>query len=62
MKKVIAKKDFVLNNNKYIVGDEIEILDIKKIAKLNEMGYIEPLSYRDLVLIDREIKKEKEKL
>lgn len=62
MKKVIAKKDFVLNNNKYIVGDEIEILDIEKIAKLNEMGYIEPLSYRDLVLIDREIKKEKEKL
>lgn len=58
MKKVIAKKDFVLNGNNYIVGDEINIKDMEVITKLNEKGFIEPLSYKDLVLLEREIKKE----
>ena len=58
MKKVIAKKDFILNGNNYIVGDEINIKDMEVITKLNEKGFIEPLSYKDLVLLEREIKKE----
>lgn len=62
MTKLIAKKDFILNNIKYITGDEIEIKDINKIIKLNELGFIEPLSYKDLVIIERKIKEEKEKL
>lgn len=62
MKKVIAKKDFILNSKKYIVGDEIEIKDIEAITKLNEKGFIEPLSYKDLVILEREIKEEKSKL
>lgn len=60
MKKVIAKKDFILNGNNYIVGDEVKIDNIEAITKLNEKGFIEPLSYKDLVILEREIKKENE--
>lgn len=62
MIKIIAKKDFTLNSKKYIVGDEIEIKDIEAITKLNEKGFIEPLSYKDLVILEREINKEKTEL
>lgn len=61
MKKIIAKIDFILNGVSYIKGDEIEIKDINIIKKINEKGYIEPLDYRDLVLIERELSKEKNK-
>ena len=60
MKKVIAKIDFTANGDNYIKGDEIVGLDIKQIAKLNEKGFIEPLDYKDLVLIERELKKKEE--
>ena len=56
MKKVIAKKDFTANGIEYIVGDEIKLDNINAIRKLNEQGFIEPLEYRDLVLIERELK------
>lgn len=62
MKKVIAKTDFAIGNNKYIKGDEINGLNFKQIVKLNEKGFIEPLYYKDLVLIERELKKKKEEL
>lgn len=62
MKEIIAKKDFVLNGKKYIAGDKIETKDIKEISLLNEKGFIEPLSYKDLVIIEREIQKEKDEL
>ena len=60
MKTIKAKKDFSLNGKFYIMGDEIKDLDIKNIAKLNEKGFIEPLSYRDLVLLERDNKPKKE--
>ena len=66
MKKVIAKKDFTTNIGNYIAGDEITGLTYEQIVKLNEKGFIEPLTYKDLVLIKREldnskkIKKEEE--
>ncbi len=56
--KIIAKHDFVANNERYIKGDEITNLTYRQIVKLNELGYIEPLTYKDLVLIERELKKE----
>lgn len=55
MDKIIAKVDFILNDKKYIAGDELDIKDIKIIRKLNEEGFIEPLSYRELVLIERKL-------
>ena len=60
MKKVIAKKDFTANGKVYIIGDEIKDLTIQQIKKLNEQGFIEPLEYRDLVLIKRELENKKE--
>ena len=62
MKKVIAKVDFSANGICYIAGDEITGITYEQICKLNEQGFIEPLSYKDLVLIKRELNKREEKL
>ena len=58
MKKLIAIKDFVADGENYIVGDEIKTNNYEAIVKLNEKGFIEPLTYKDLVLIKRELSKE----
>ncbi|MBR2245674.1 MAG: hypothetical protein IKN65_00820 [Clostridia bacterium] len=62
MKKVIAKINFTANGKGYIAGDEINDLTYEQIVKLNEKGFIEPLDFKDLVLIERELNKKKEKL
>lgn len=62
MKKVIAKIDFSANGKYYIKGDELNNLTYEQIVKLNEKGFIEPLEYKDLVLIKRELEKKKEEL
>lgn len=59
MKKIIARIDFIANNEFYIKGDEINNLTYEQIVRLNEKGFIEPLEYRDLVLIKRELEKPK---
>lgn len=59
MKKIIAKKDFIANGIEYIKGDEIKNVNYIQIVKLNEKGLIEPLEYKDLVLIKRELKENK---
>lgn len=59
MKKVIARIDFTANGKYYIKGDELNKLTYEQIVKLNEQGFIEPLEYRDLVLIKRELEKPK---
>lgn len=59
MKKVIAKINFTANGIGYIAGDEITGLTYRQIAKLNELGFIEPLEYKDLVLIQRELENKK---
>jgi hypothetical protein len=61
MKKIIAKKDFSSSIGNYVAGDEINTKDINVIKKLNEQGFIEPLEYKDLVLIERKLKEEEEK-
>jgi len=61
MKKIIAKIDFIANNKGYIKGDEITGLNYNQIVKLNEKGFIEPLEFKDLVLIKRELDNKKNK-
>ena len=56
--KIIAKKDFSTNIGDYVKGDEVKGLTYEQIAKLNEKGFIESLSFKDLVLIKRELEKE----
>ena len=58
--KIIAKKDFTSNIGDFIKGEEIKGLSYEQIVKLNEKGFIEPLSYKDLVLIKRELNNKKE--
>ena len=60
MKKVVAKIDFILNGIGYIAGDEINDLTYNQVIGLNEKGFIEPLEFKDLVLIKRELEKPKE--
>ena len=44
-----------------LTDDEInDIKDINVIKKINEKGFIEPLEYKDLVLIERELKNKEE--
>jgi hypothetical protein len=62
MKSIKAKKDFTLNNVDYFVGEEIEINNISDIIKLNEKGFIEPLTRKDIALIQRELNKKGEEL
>lgn len=61
MKKVVAKIDFSANGKFYIQGEEINNLTFEQIVKLNEKGFIEPLTYKDLVQIKRELNNHKQK-
>lgn len=57
--KLIAKQDFVLNNVFYFENDEIEprqLGTIKDIARLNENGFIKPLSLKELIQLEKELK------
>ena len=60
MKKLEAKKDFTLDGVNYIVDDEVKVTDIAVIRKLNEKGFIKPLTYRELVILERELNKKEE--
>jgi len=53
--KIIAKIDFTANGVGYIKGDELKNLTYEQIVRLNEKGFIEPLDFKDLVLIKREL-------
>jgi len=59
MKKIIAKINFTSNIGEYLEGDEIKNVTYEQIAKLNELGWIEPLEYKDLILIKRELEETK---
>lgn len=59
MKTIKAKINFVANDVNYLAGEEIKGLTYDQIVKLNELGYIEPLTYEDLVEIKREMEKPK---
>lgn len=56
MKKLIAKKDFIVDGSPYIKGDAIEVKDIATIRKLNEKGFIEPLDFKELIIVERQLK------
>ena len=59
--KIIANKNFTTKYEQYVKGDEIKNLTYEQIVKLNELGFIEPLSYKDLVIVKRELETNKEK-
>lgn len=46
--KPIAKKDCKINNTYYNKGDEIKVDNIEQLIKLNEIGFIEPLTQNQI--------------
>ena len=57
--KLIAQRDFILNGEYYFENDEIEpnkIGTIKDISRLNENGFIKPLSLKELLQLEKELK------
>lgn len=59
--KLIANKDFTLNGSYYFENDEIEPEKIgtKDISRLNEKGFIKPLSLKELIKLESEMKQPK---
>lgn len=46
--KIVAKVDININGIFYEKGDEIEIISKEQLIKLNEKGYIEPLTPKQI--------------
>ena len=46
--KPIAKKEIQINGTFYSKGDEINVETIEQLQKLNERGFIEPLSQKEI--------------
>ena len=60
--KLTIQRDFVLNGVYYFENDEIEpekIGTIQDISRLNENGFIKPLSLKELVKLEQELKQNK---
>lgn len=60
--KLVIQRDFVLNGEYYFKNDEIEpdkIGTIKDIARLNENGFIKPLSLKEMIKLEQELKQPK---
>ena len=60
--KLIIQRDFVLNGEYYFENDEIEpnkIGTIQDIARLNENGFIKPLSLKELIKLESEMEQSK---
>lgn len=59
MKQIKVIKNFTANSKAYIIGDVITDMSYNQIVKLNELGFIEPLTFEDLAIIKRELEKPK---
>ena len=60
--KLVVQRDFVLNGEYYFKNDEIEpnkIGTIQDISRLNENGFIKPLSLKELLQLEKELKQPK---
>lgn len=51
--KPIAKMDFSMNGKFYTKGDEVETKSKEEIIKLNEKGFIEPLTMKQIQDMDK---------
>lgn len=61
MDKVVAKKDFSFNGVDYLANENVKVKNFEEVVKLNTLGFIKPLTSKDLTLIERELKKENKK-
>lgn len=56
--KPIIKKDCQINGIFYDKGEEIEVKTIEQLRKLNEKGFIEPMTPKQMQDYFKKIKKE----
>jgi len=63
MKPILVCKTSQINDTYIVKGDEIKPTkeNINMIIKLNELGFIEPLSLEEIIKLKREINKGDEK-
>ena len=59
MIKIIAKKDFTRNGEPIFAGDEVKVNTVEELVKLNEKGFIEPLTLKDIVQFKKELENPK---
>lgn len=55
--KIIANKDFTLKGKLYKKGKEVKITSKEELIRLNERGFIEPLSFDDIKNFGKENEK-----
>lgn len=55
MIKIIAKKDFTRKGEPLFAGDEVKVNSVEELVKLNEKGFIEPLTFKDIVQFKKEL-------
>ena len=58
MKVIKATQSFTYNGNYYEKNDVVNIKNVKDLVRLNENGFIEPLTPKDIQNFANEIKKE----
>ena len=59
MIKIIAKKDFTRKGELIFAGDEVIVNSVEELVKLNEKGFIEPLTFKEIVQFKKELENPK---
>ena len=59
MIKIIAKKDFTRKGEPIFAGDEVKVNSVEELVKLNEKGFIEPLTFKEIVQLKKELENPK---
>lgn len=59
MIKIIAKKDFTRKGEPIFAGDEVIVNNVEELVKLNEKGFIEPLTFKEIVQFKKELENPK---
>ena len=60
MIKIIAKKDFTRKGEPIFAGDELKVNTVEELVKLNEKGFIEPLTLKEIVQFKKELENPKD--
>lgn len=61
MKQPIAVKDFTLNGIHYVKNNKVKVENIKDLIRLNEKGFIQAFSGKDIQEFKKDLEKEKAK-
>lgn len=59
MIKIIAKKDFTRKGEYIFAGDELKVNTVEELVKLNEKGFIDPLTLKEIIEFKKELENPK---